>query len=202
MKKFIITISREFGCNAREIARTTAAELGMNFFDNDLIKLAAERAGISIDSFTDSENIVDKHAESLLRTFGFGLSTQFYSDKAIAAQVGVIRDLANHNLPAVFFGRCSDYILREYPNHLNIFLYAPLAERKKHMAKAYNLSEAESEKLIKRVDRQRHNYYKYVTGKNRGSRENKNLMIDVSEFGTEKSVQLICNAAKLIFGEE
>ena len=51
MKKFIITISREFGCNAREVARKAAAELGVEFYDKDLVDMAAERAGISVTRF-------------------------------------------------------------------------------------------------------------------------------------------------------
>lgn len=61
MKKFIITISREFGCNAREVARKAAAELGVEFYDKDLVDMAAERAGISRDSFLDSEEMLDKN---------------------------------------------------------------------------------------------------------------------------------------------
>ena len=48
MKKFIITISREFGCNAREVARKAAAELGVEFYDKDLVDMAAERAGLTV----------------------------------------------------------------------------------------------------------------------------------------------------------
>ena len=81
MKKFIITISREFGCNAREVARKAAAELGVEFYDKDLVDMAAERAGISRDSFLDSEEMLDKNADRLLKSFGYGSSTQFYSDK-------------------------------------------------------------------------------------------------------------------------
>ena len=65
MKKFIITISREFGCNAREVARKAAAELGVEFYDKDLVDMAAERAGISRDSFLDSEEMLDKNADHL-----------------------------------------------------------------------------------------------------------------------------------------
>ena len=83
MKKFIITISREFGCNAREVARKAAAELGVEFYDKDLVDMAAERAGISRDSFLDSEEMLDKNADRLLKSFGYGSSTQFYSDKAV-----------------------------------------------------------------------------------------------------------------------
>ena len=105
MKKFIITISREFGCNAREVARKAAAELGVEFYDKDLVDMAAERAGISRDSFLDSEEMLDKNADRLLKSFGYGSSTQFYSDKAVKAQVDIIRDLANKR---VCPGTCAD----------------------------------------------------------------------------------------------
>ena len=199
MKKFIITISREFGCNAREVARKAAAELGVKFYDKDLVDMAADRAGISRDSFLDSEELIDKKTDRLLKSFGYGSSTQFYSDEAIKAQVSVIRDLANTRVPAIFFGRCADYVLREYPNHMNVFLYAPLEARIEHMCKDYQLSWTEADKLIKRVDRQRHNYYKYVTGKNRGDRDNKHLMIDVHEYGTNLAAEMICFAARKMF---
>ena len=91
MKKFIITISREFGCNAREVARKAAAELGVEFYDKDLVDMAAERAGISRDSFLDSEEMLDKNADRLLKSFGYGSSTQFYSDKAVKAQVEILQ---------------------------------------------------------------------------------------------------------------
>ena len=90
MKKFIITISREFGCNAREVARKAAAELGVEFYDKDLVDMAAERAGISRDSFLDSEEMLDKNADRLLKSFGYGSSTQFYSDKAVKAQAATV----------------------------------------------------------------------------------------------------------------
>ena len=106
MKKFIITISREFGCNAREVARKAAAELGVEFYDKDLVDMAAERAGISRDSFLDSEEMLDKNADRLLKSFGYGSSTQFYSDKAVKAQVDIIRDLANKRVSAIFRQMC------------------------------------------------------------------------------------------------
>ena len=154
---------------------------------------------ISRDSFLDSEEMLDKNADRLLKSFGYGSSTQFYSDKAVKAQVDIIRDLANKRVSAIFFGRCADYVLREYPNHMNVFLYAPLDARIKHMCETYDLSWPEADKLIKRVDRQRHNYYKYVTGKNRGDRDNKHLMIDVSEYGTDLTAEMICFAARKMF---
>ncbi|MGN0690946.1 MAG: AAA family ATPase [Oscillospiraceae bacterium] len=201
MKKFLITISREFGCNAREVGHILAAKLDVPFYDKDLVDMTVQRAEISQDSFTDSEMILDRHLKELLKSFSYGSSTSFYSEKAVMAQVEVIKELAEKKESCIFFGRCSDYILREYPNSLNIFLYAPLEHRIKHMAKDYDLTESAAVKLIKRVDMQRHNYYKYVTGKNRGDRDNKHIMLDVSEFGYEGTADIIVSAVRQRFGE-
>ena len=199
MKKYIITISREFGCNAREISRMTATKLNIELHDKDMVDMAADRAGISVDDFTDGDRIVDKNTKKVFNLFSYGSSTKFYSERAVMAQAEIIRELANQPGSALFFGRCSDYILRSYPNRLNVFLYAPKEFRIKHMAEAYNMTETEAVKLINRIDRQRHNYYKFVTGKNRGDREMKQLMIDVSEFGSEGATDMICHAVGLLF---
>lgn len=199
MKNFNITISREFGCNAREISRILASKLGVELYDKDLVDMAAERAGISLDVFMDADKIVDSPEEQLTKSFGYGSGTAFYSDKAIQAQVEVIREIANKKEPAIFFGRCADYVLREYPNTLNVFLYAPLEERVKHMMEAYQLSERSAQRMIKRIDRQRHNYYKYVTGVNRGDRNLKHFMIDVHKFGSEKTAEIIYQIAQMEF---
>ncbi|MBP0957919.1 MAG: cytidylate kinase-like family protein [Oscillospiraceae bacterium] len=201
MKKFIITISREFGCNAREVGHILASKLDVPFYDRDLVDMTAQRAGISSDSFIDSEMLLDRHLKELLKAFSYGSSTPFYSEKAVMAQVDVIRELADKRQSCIFFGRCSDYILREYPNCLNIFLYAPLDHRIQHMSEAYDLTEAAAAKLIKRVDLQRHNYYKYVTGKNRGDRDNKHIMLDVSNFGCEGTADIIISAVNRKYGE-
>lgn len=201
MKKYIITISREFGCNAREVGHILASKLNIPFYDKDLVDITAERAGIDADSLIDSEIFLDRHLKELLKMFSYGSSTSFYSEKAVMAQVDVIRELADKKESCIFFGRCSDYILREYPNCLNVFLYAPLSHRIKHMAKDYDLTEASAAKLIKRVDLQRHNYYKYITGKNRGDRDNKHIMLDVSNFGYEGTADLIIDAVNRKFGE-
>lgn len=200
MNKFIITISREFGCNAREVGHIVASKLDVPFYDKELVDMTAQRAGISPDSFTDSEMVVDRHLKELLKTFSYGSSTSFYSENAVMAQVDVIRELADKKESCVFFGRCSDYILRNYPNCLHIFLYAPLDHRIKHMTEDYDLTEAAAAKLVKRVDLQRHNYYKYVTGQNRGDRDNKHIMLDVSEFGCDGTADIIISAVTRKFG--
>ena len=92
-------------------------------------------------------------------------------------------------------------MLREHPNTLNVFLYSSYEARIDHLKKAYSLSAVEAEHLIKRIDRQRHNYYKYVTGVNRSDRHLKHVMLDVSKFGEEKVVDILYHIVMMEFGE-
>jgi cytidylate kinase len=202
MKRYIITISREFGCNAREIGRTLASRLGVPFYDKDLVDLAAEKAGVHRDVIEVSDEVMNKKQNRLFDEFGYGSSTTFFSEKAINAQAQVIHEIADRKESCIMFGRCSDYILREYPNVLNFFFYAPLDWKISHIARTYELTAKNAEKMIKRIDKQRHNYYKYVTGKNRGDRSGKHVMLDVSVYGVEGSVELLTEAVRIRFSEE
>lgn len=192
--KYAITISREFGCGAREIGIKIASEMGVTFYDKYLIDEVARKAGVHVDIIKDS----DEKIGNFFNEFSYGSSTKFYSEKAINAQAEVIREVADKE-SCVLFGRCSEFFLREYQNCFNVFLHAPMEARIKHISRDYGLDEAAAAKMIKKIDRQRHNYYKYVTGKNRGDRDGKNLMIDVSYFGIDGTAELVCKAAKQKF---
>lgn len=196
----IITISREFGCNARGIGQRVANELGFKFYDKELIDLTAQKVGIGREIIAAQDEMVG-NKNKFFTSFVYGSSTTFYSEKAIEAQAQVIRDAANTE-DCVLFGRCSDYILREFPNCLHIFLYAPLEAKIKHISQVYEMDRRSAETMIKKIDRQRHNYYKYVTGRNRGDRIGKNLSLDVSAFGEDKSVKLLVDAVKTRFNME
>ena len=202
MKRYIITIRREFGCNAREIGRTLASRLGVPFYDKDLVDLAAEKAGVNREVIKESDEVMNKKQNRLFDEFGYGSSTTFFSEKAINAQAQVIHEIANRKESCIMFGRCSDYILREYPNVLNFFFYAPMNWKISHIARTYELTVKNAEKMINRIDKQRHNYYKYVTGMNRGDRSGKHVMLDVSVYGVEGSVELLSEAVRIRFSEE
>lgn len=205
MKAYVVTISREFGCGAREIARKLASELGVALYDKELVDMAARKAGVHVDVFQQSDEIVGKKESRLFKEFGYGSSTQFYAENAIDMQSSVIRELANEaelkKKSCIMFGRCADFVLRERSNVINFFLYAPMDYRVKHIAEGYQLDTRESAKLIKRVDRQRHNYYKYVTGQNRGDRNGKEMLIDVAAFGVDGCVKMMKEAIMYLYDQ-
>lgn len=197
MKRYVITIGREFGCNAREIGRQVASRLGIKFYDKELVDLAAQKAGVNYEFFGKADEAAAVK-DSFFTEFGYGASRSFYSGKAVDAQAYVIRKLANTE-SCVMLGRCADYFLQEFGTTMNAFVYAPINYRIQHISEAYDLTPMEAEKMIKKIDKSRHNYYKFVTGRSRGDRHGRNLMIDVEMFGVEGTVDLIVQAAKQRF---
>ena len=110
----IVTISREFGCNARGIAQKLANALNFAYYDKDLIDLTAQKIGISREIVAAQDEVIG-NKNKFFSKFVYGSSTTFYSEKAISAQAEVIREAANKE-DCILFGRCADYILREYSN--------------------------------------------------------------------------------------
>ena len=133
MKRFVITIGREFGCNASEVGRELAARLGVKFYEKELVVRAAAVAGIDEDSISNPDRKVKRNdithlMQYFINEFGYGITSSYFSEKAIGAQAYVIRQIANTE-SCVMFGRCADYFLSEFGNTLNVFLYRPAARR-------------------------------------------------------------------------
>lgn len=200
MKRFVITIGREFGCNASEVGRKLAERLGVKFYEKELVEKAAQIAGMDESTLYDLDR--KKSDKNLLyhyvNEFGYGVADSYFSEKAVEAQAYVIRDIASRET-CVMFGRCADYFLADYENVLNVFLYAPFDFRLQHVSSSYNLTVPESKKLIKKIDKRRNNWYKFVTGKNRGDRTYRDLMLSMEKFSVEDVVDLIELAAKIRF---
>ncbi|WP_191014940.1 AAA family ATPase [Treponema zioleckii] len=200
MSKFVITIGREFGCNASEVGRKLASKLNVKFYEKELVERAAKIAGIDESSAYDIDR--KKSEKDLIKyyinEFDYGTTNAYYKSEAVAAQAYVIRDIANTET-CVMFGRCSDHFLADYENVLNIFLYAPFSFRRQHVSSAYNLPFKNAEKLIKKVDFLRQKWYKFVTGQSREELTARHMMINMEKFSVDEAVEMILFAAKLKF---
>ena len=91
----------------------------------------------------------------------------------------------------VFVGGCSEYILKDLPHAIHVFIYSPMSIKLNHIMNKYGLTQDAAKTLIERMDQSRHNYYKYFTSENRGERHNKQISIDSSFLGVEKTVDLL-----------
>ena len=197
MDQFVITIGRQFGSGGRSIGQKLAEKLGISFYDKELISLAAKESGINPEVF---ENVDEKAANSLLYSlsmgmysFGSGFSVMGdlpVNDKLYLLQHKLIKEIAERE-SCVIVGRCADYVLRENPNCVNLFIYANIEFRKEEAVKRHGIDAARAEHIINKTDKSRANYYSFYSGQKWGMVENYDLCIDSSKLSEESIVDLI-----------
>lgn len=195
--KRIITIGREFGAGGRELGRRLARELGIAFYDRDIILRTAKASA----HLTPEQ--VRHWDEKVPMEFGFTQSLfNFYSrplsEELWDAQVKAIRELANKE-SCVIVGRNADYILKEYDHCLRVFVHADRSWRLLRMRKDLPdtpLSVLESE--MDTADRARRTYCEKMTGRDYGDCRNYDLTLCTSSLGMEKAYQLLKEAAEIL----
>ena len=201
MANFIITIGRQFGSEGRHIGELVAKELSVPFLDEELITLAAENSDLCKEAIAEAD---EKNANSLLYTLAMGSSAMLHSshytmpinDKVFLVQSDVIRSAAEKG-SAVIVGRCADYVLREHPGLISVFIYADNDFRINNVMSRGNISRTEAQSLIAKTDRRRANYYNFYSGKRWGETTNYDLSLDASKLGAEKTAKLIAEYARL-----
>ena len=195
--KRIITIGREFGAGGSDLGRRLARELGIAYYDRDII-LRTAKASAHL-----SPEQVRQWDERVPREFGFTQSLfNFYSrplsEELWNAQVKAIRELANKE-SCVIVGRNADYILKEYDHCLRVFVHADRSWRLLRIRKEMPdvpLSVLESD--MDTADRARRAYCEKMTGRTYGDSRNYDLTLCISSLGFEKAYQLLKEAAEIL----
>lgn len=203
----IITITREFGTGARVIGREVAALLGYGYYDRALIEMAAEKSGLS-------EEVIERAEEKASNSFLYNLATAAYivsdmtaeyampvNDRAFMVQSDVIQDIARSG-NGVIVGRCADYVLRDHPNLLRVFIYADKADRVNRIVNEYGQDPKNAESVLNKIDKGRANYHKFYTGLNWRAMENYDLCINTSKTGIQGAVMAIKATAEAKFGKK
>ena len=201
----IITIGRQFGSGGKEVGIRVAKELGIPFYDKELLQEAAKKSGLCEKIF---ENF-DERPKSLLYSIamdsymfalpgtgaGDSLEQQVY-----LATFDTIRHLAAQG-PCVIIGRCADYILKDYENVVRVFVHAPLAARISTIMERHNLSEEAARREIARVDKRRANYYRTFTGTDWRDASHYDLCLNSADLGMDKCVDLVAKFLDIRLGE-
>ncbi|MCQ2455798.1 MAG: cytidylate kinase-like family protein [Clostridia bacterium] len=197
MKKRIVTIARQYGSRGREIGRKLAEELGVKYYDRDLISMAAEQSGYSREVLDSAD---EKAANSLLYTLALGSSLYAHgvdsinvplNDKLYIYQSNIIKDVYNSGEGAVIVGRCADYVLEDKPDVAHVFITADFDDRVKTVAERSEISESKAKDRVVKTDRRRANYYNYYTGKKWGKADGYDLIINSSKSGVDGAIAVI-----------
>ncbi len=181
-KGVIITIAREHGSAGKQIGKLVSEQLGIPFYYKEMTVLAAQESGL------DKEFISDINANSPAVLHNLYLSTEVVQ-QAIIAQEKIIHKIAD-NGSCVIVGRAADYVLRNYEDVVSIFIYAPETSRIQRVMEVYGDSMEEARKNIRRSDEARAAYYRNISGKTWGDKQNYSLLID-SSIGLERCAKAI-----------
>lgn len=189
MANRIVTITRQYGSGGREIGEKLAAKLGVEFYDNKLLDVAAGDSGIHKVHFEVND---EKRSNSFLYLLSttYGQGGVPFDDTLFFAQLNAIQKIASES-SCVIIGRCADYALRDFNGVTNIFISAPFEDRVKRAVEVYGIEEKHAADYVKRIDKQRTSYYNYYTDKRWGQPQNYQLCVDSSALGIDGSVELI-----------
>lgn len=190
----IIVVGRQFGSGGRRIGKALAEEFGLEYYDKEVLSEAARQFGYSPEIFAR----YDERRPSPLRSFlsnAFGVADSYEnamsSEGIYERQSRVIRKLAEKG-GSVFVGRSADYILREHPGLVSIFLHAPIEKRAQAIVDRGDAANIDKGiEIARRLDSDRENFYNYFAGKGWGHADNYHLSLDSSMLGHEGTLEVI-----------
>lgn len=206
-ENFVICLGRQLGSGGRQIGKRLASDLGIAYYDNELIRLASEESGLSRELFEKADEKANKSVFGGLFSSRFSIisgGTTAYdsylsNDSLFKIQSDVIRNLAESQ-SCLFVGRCADYILRDHPRCCNIFISSPVDVRIKRVMNYEGISEKEALAMIEKGDKRRSSYYNYYSFKHWGAAETYHLCVNSSVLGIDGTVEYVETFVKRMFG--
>lgn len=194
----VIAIERQYGSGGHDIGKAIAEDLGWKFYDSELIQMAAGTTGYS-------PQFIQNKEEHMTGSLLYDLVNQMYiyspehkapTDKIFTAESNAIKDLAQKE-SCVITGRCADYILKDDPNCLRVYLHAPSDYRLHRIMERESLDEKHARQKIQQTDQRRADYYHYYTRRAWGLAANYHLTLDTS-MGEAYIKESVVRAAKTL----
>ena len=203
--KRFVTITRQYGSGGHDIGKALAKALGIGFYDKELISLAARESGIAPEVFEKAD---ERPANSLLYSlsvglynYGNGLSNPMddlpVNDKLYLLQHKIIKEKAESE-SFVIVGRCADYILKDHPGVVKVFIYADIESRVRRAISRHDIEPARAKQAIIKTDKSRANYYSFYSGQKWGQVENYDLCINTTKLTVDQAVKLITDYISIV----
>ena len=208
MENIVITIARQYGSGGKTVGGMVADRLGIPCYNREILRMASDESGINEKLFAQADEKIKKSAL-------FRISKSVYegellppdSDDFVSTrnlfnyQAKIIKKLAETE-SCVIVGRCADYILRNYPNVMSVFVHAPHDFCMEQAMLRSSMTEREMEKFIAKTDKYRGEDYHYYTGQEWSSALHYDLCLDSSKLGFDKCVDAILAYRNIRFGED
>lgn len=204
-QKIVIAINREYGSGGRTIGEMLSKDLGIHYYDKEILKLASDESGINEALFNRADN---KFKGTRLFRIAKSVyngelippeSDDFTSDQNLFNyQAKIIKRLAEEE-SCIIVGRGAGFILRDYDNVVNIFIHAPFPYLLKNAAERMTLTGADLEKYVIKENKRRQEYNRYYTGEEWDDAHHYDLCLDSSRLGYDKCVEVIKGYMKVRF---
>lgn len=197
MEKFVITIGRQLGSGGKEIAEKLGKKLNITVYDKKLLEVAAKESGLDTTVF---ENADEKESDSFFGNIialrnsiagtinGYGSCMQ--NDKLFQIQSEAMRMIAE-NESCITIGRCAEYVLREHPNHISIFVTADMPNRIARIMQNNGLNETKAEEFIAKADKERKAYHDYYATTLWGDAKSYDICINSSRLGIDATADYL-----------
>ena len=206
MDNIVVTIARQYGSGGKTIGQMLAKEMGIKAYSREILKLASEDSGIN-------ERLFNQADEKLKSTSLFGIMRREYKGELIPPesedflsnqnlfnyQAKVLRELLDEE-SYVCVGRAADFVLKDKPNVLTVYIDAPYEDRIEREMKRQGIGRSQAIRYIDKLDHYRESYYKYHTGRQWKRVENYDLCLDSAAIGLDNCVEVIKKVIELKFG--
>ena len=196
MKHLVITIGCEYGAKGNAIGKKIAQDLGIKFYDRDLVDEIIKEVGIPtdiMDRVEEGGTIAGKGAQGDVR--GSFSKYADLTDRAIHVQKQIIRKLAQKEA-CVIIGRSADYILKDRDDVLNVFIHGDMPEKTQRIMGLYNVGEKEAVKMMADTDKRRMTNYNFYTDQKWGKASNYTLCLNSSQLGYDRCEAIIMECVK------
>ncbi|MDY4277748.1 MAG: cytidylate kinase-like family protein [Faecalicoccus sp.] len=198
-KHVIITISRQFGSNGREIGRQLAEYLDIGYYNKEIMELIANDFGINPDFFRE-ENRNEQGLFSVAGRHKISAITELSINSEVYEKACELIQGISQRESAVIVGRCADYILKDHPNTIKLFIYSDLETRINWSISEYKVPARKARKFVHDKDERRAGFYEFYTGQKWGASSNYDMMINTSYMNTEEIVKMLAKLYDIKIG--
>ncbi|ORX49644.1 hypothetical protein BCR36DRAFT_583714 [Piromyces finnis] len=195
---FVITISREYGSGGREIGKEIAKQLGIDYYDLDVIRKVAQEMDITETTVLENDQSIKNVADSYILNWCAQTTTEEQLpivERIYYSQTRIIKDIASKK-SCVIIGRLANHILKDTCKCFNVFIGAEMDSKIKQIVKREGLSEKEARLKIERVETERENHCKYFTHTEWRNLTNYDMYIKSDISGIEGTAKIIVKTAK------
>lgn len=186
-RQIILAVGREFGSAGHEVAELLAEKYGIRFLDHALLQSIAAEKNMDVNVLMQYDEKPKNHF--LSRTVaGY---TNALEEHVAKIQFDYLRKLAREGESFVVVGRCAEYVLKDHPAMVSVFVMGDKKTKCRRIREKYELTEEEALKMMKRKDAARRNYHNYYCDGKWGDSRNYDLCVNSSKLGVEGVMEVI-----------